>query len=192
MSKSKTMLAALAAALIGLGFVGYNVANNSIQVEAKKPTSSSLTVAKIDYGTKVRNITWTPISTKKVSDAATLTNIADSNLTYTVDNVFAQSGTSSWNPSLALQIGGGYWSGSYATGSLTISFKNIKYQSIRLNVRADESKNFYINGNAYPVTTSWANTDLYYCGSATSEAITIKSEKVNDPFIWISSIEIHY
>ena len=54
-----------------------------------------------------------------------------------------------------------------------------------------ENKTLLINGEAHSVTTDWSNIDLYNCNIDSNKSLTITSTKVNDPFTWISFIELH-
>lgn len=200
MSKiNKTMLAAVTAAIAALGLIGYNMVGHVENAQAVAQTST-LSVATISWSTttsRCRQRSKEEMSGDKISNRALLTNINDSKLTYTCSNVYASSvKNKNKHPRYAMQLGKGRrknnYGGDYAIGTITFNFSNFSYQSIRIEAKANETKSLFVNNVAYPVTTSWSYIDLYRCGNPSSEAITIKSELVTDPFTWISCIELHY
>ena len=200
MSKTnKTMLAAIVAAIVALGFVGYNMVGHDENAQAVAQTST-LRVATVSWSTATSGCgqgSNEEMIRDKISNRALLNNISDSKLTYTCSNVYASLVSNQYNPPrYAMQLGKGWWEnnygGDYAIGTITFNFSNFSYQSIRIEAKANETKSLFVNNIAYPVTTSWNNIDIYNCRTPSSKAITITSEKALDPFTWISCIELHY
>jgi hypothetical protein len=113
MSKSKTnktMLAAAVAAIIALGFVGYNMVGHVENAQAVAQTST-LSVAKIEFpGKKISDLQWTSMSEKLQENFKyyTLSGIDNTNLSYTSEYAYAQAYNNNWKPNYPMQLGKGW------------------------------------------------------------------------------------
>ena len=114
MSKSKTnktMLAAAVAAIVALGFVGYNMVGHVENAQAVAQTST-LRVATVSWSAATSGCgrgSNEEMSGDKISNRALLTNIKDSKLTYTCSNVYASFVQNKNNPPrYAMQLGKGW------------------------------------------------------------------------------------
>ena len=187
MEKTKQFKTYLVATAMGLaatvGLFAYEGAVTS-NVDAKANPTTSLTVAKIEFGT---DLYAKKCMTGVLSSRAVLTNLSDSQVSYTCDSAFC---LNKGNAPTAMKLGKTKTRGT-KIGTITFNFSNFTYKSIRINTKADENKTLLINGEAHSVTTDWSNIDLYNCNIGSNKSLTITSTKVNDPFTWISFIELH-
>lgn len=190
MEKTKQFKTYLVATAMGLaatvGLFAYEGAITS-NVDAKANPTTSLTVAKIEFGTDL----FADKSMKgPLSSRAVLTNLSNSQVSYTCDSAFCYPlhKVHKGDAPTAMKLGKTQGT---KIGTITFNFSNFTYKSIRINTKADENKTLLINGEAHSVTTDWSNIDLYNCNIGSNKSLTITSTKVNDPFTWISFIELH-
>lgn len=197
MDRSKQLKTYAITAALGLaatiGLFAYEGASTA-QADAKgQSQSTSLKVARIDFGTKISTYAYTSVP-NTISERATLSGIKDSNLSADTNFAYVDSSDSKKNK-YALQLGldfNFFIFNFIEPGSITFNFSSFSYQSIRINVKANENKTVSVNKRLYPVTTAWSDIDIYNCGVNSSDPLTITSTIGSDPFTWISSIELHY
>ena len=116
MSKSKTnktMLAAAVAAIIALGFVGYNMVGHVENAQAVAQTST-LSVATIKFPglDTTKNLQWTSMSNPLQENYKyyTLSGIDNTNLSYSSKYAYAQAYAEYWStkPNYPMQLGKGW------------------------------------------------------------------------------------
>lgn len=196
MEKTKQFKTYLVATAIGLvatvGLFAYEgaVTNN---VDAKANPTTSLTVAKIYFGKKDGDMAH-PLS-GALSTESFLTNITDDKVSYTClyASIYHNVDIPKYCTSLLL---GNNNTGTNHIGTVTFNFlNNFKYQSVRINAKANENKDLIVNNKTYTVKNNWTNIDIYSCGTSIDSSITITSvignKEKSNPFTWISSIELH-